>query len=162
MVLSASEELMLTLTAKFGFTVVVIVFDVAGLPDAHVSLEVRMTFTWSPFASEVVVYVALLVPTSTLFFFHWYEGDDPPLVGVAVNVTEVPAQIVLSASDELILTLTGKFAFTVVVIVFDVAGFPVVHASLEVRITFTWSPLASPVVVYVALFVPTSILFFFH
>jgi hypothetical protein len=79
-----------------------------------------------------------------------------------VKVTEVPAQIVLSASLEEMLTETGRIGFTVVVIVLEVAGFPVVHTSLEVRTTFTWSPFASAVVVYVALFVPTSTLFFFH
>jgi len=79
-----------------------------------------------------------------------------------VKVTEVPAQIILSASLDEMLTDTGKFGFTVVVIVFDVAGLPDVHASLEVRMTFTWSPFAREVVVYVALFVPTSTLFFFH
>jgi hypothetical protein len=84
------------------------------------------------------------------------------LVGVAVNVTDVPAQIVLSASLDEILTLTAKFGFTVVVMVLEVAGFPIVHVSFEVRMTFTWSPFASEVVVYVALFVPTSTLFFFH
>ena len=25
-------------------------------------------------------------------FFHWYDGEDPPLVGVAVKVTDVPEQ----------------------------------------------------------------------
>jgi hypothetical protein len=37
------------------------------------------------------------------------------LVGVAVNVTLVPEQIVLSASLEAMITLTGKFGFTVAV-----------------------------------------------
>ena len=35
------------------------------------------------------------------------------MVGVAVNVTLVPEQIVLSASLEAMLALTGKFGFTV-------------------------------------------------
>ena len=38
------------------------------------------------------MYVAEFVPTIALFLYHWYEGVLPPLVGVAVNVTEVPAQ----------------------------------------------------------------------
>ena len=37
----------------------------------------------------------MLVP----FFFHWYDGDEPPLVGVAVKVTEVPAQILVVLGD---------------------------------------------------------------
>ena len=70
------------------------------------------------------------------------------MVGVAVKVTLVPAAIVLSASDDAIVALTGKFAFTVVVIALLVAGFPVAHGViLEVRTTVTTSPLASVVVV---------------
>ena len=37
----------------------------------------------------------------------------PPFVGVAVNVTLVPAHIVLSASFDAMLTLAAKFGFTV-------------------------------------------------
>ena len=39
----------------------------------------------------------------------------PPLVGVAVKVTLVPEQMVLSASFEAILTLTARFGLTVIV-----------------------------------------------
>ena len=30
-----------------------------------------------------------MVPTFTPFFFHWNDGDAPPLMAVAVNVTLV-------------------------------------------------------------------------
>ena len=46
------------------------------------------------------------VPTFEPFNFHWYVGVVPPFVGVAVKVTEVPAQIVVTEAD--ILTLAGK------------------------------------------------------
>jgi len=36
-------------------------------------------------------------------------------------------------------TLTGINGFTVMVIVFDVAGFPVGQVSFEVRVQVTWS-----------------------
>ena len=63
----------------------------------------------------------------------------PPLVGVAVNVTLVPAQIVVALAP--ILTLAGKFGFTVIVMVFDVAGDPVKHGvALEVITTLTVFP----------------------
>jgi hypothetical protein len=52
------------------------------------------------------------------------------LVGKAVNVTLVPEQIVVVEAD--ILTLTGKFGFTVIVTVFEVAGFPVAQVALDV------------------------------
>ena len=84
------------------------------------------------------------------------------MVGVAVKVTLVPSQIVLSASDDAIVTLTGWFAITVVAIPLLVAGFPVAHTELEVRTTVTTSPLASVVVVYVGWSVPTLFPFSFH
>ena len=70
------------------------------------------------------------------------------MVGVAVNVTLAPAQIVLSASLDAILTLTGKFALTVVVMLLDVAGEPVKQGlAFEVITTLTTSPLIKDVVV---------------
>jgi len=79
----------------------------------------------------------------------------PGFVGVAVNVTLVPAQIVLlGAALEAMVTLAGRFGFTVIVIVFDVAGEPVAQVAFDVMTTFTISPLFNVVVVKVALFVP--------
>ena len=61
----------------------------------------------------------------------------PPLTGVAVNVTDVPGQTGL---DEAVMeTLTGINGFTVMVIVFDVAGEPVAQVAFEVRIQVIWS-----------------------
>ncbi len=96
------------------------------------------------------------------FSFHWYAGAAPPLVGVAVNVTLVPAQIVLSASLDAMLTAGVKFGFTVVVMVFDVAGEPVAQVALEVITTETCWPLVNADVLYVALFVPTLLPFKRH
>ena len=85
------------------------------------------------------------------------------MVGVAVNVTLVVAQIVLSASLDAMLTLAGKFAFTVVVMPFDVAGEPVKHGvALEVITTVTTSLFVNVLVVYVTLFVPTLFPLSFH
>ena len=55
---------------------------------------------------------------------------DPPLTGVAVKVTPVPAQTGLA--DATIETLTGGTGFTVITIVLEVAGLPDVHDALEV------------------------------
>ena len=52
------------------------------------------------------------------------------MVGVAVKVTEVPAHMEVDVADTE--TLTGKFGFTVIVIVFEVAGLPEVQVALEV------------------------------
>ena len=54
------------------------------------------------------------------------------MVGVAVNDTLVPSQIVLPGLA-VMLTLTGRFGFTVIVILFDVAGLPVAQVSLDVN-----------------------------
>ena len=56
------------------------------------------------------------------FTFHWYAGVDPPFVGVAVKVTEVPAQTGLA--EAAIDTLTGSSGFTVIVTIFVVKGPP--------------------------------------
>ena len=64
----------------------------------------------------------------------------PPLVGVAVKVTEVPAQIAPEGTAA-ILTLAGKFGLTTIVIVFDVAGLPVTQVNVEVITTEIASPL---------------------
>ena len=77
------------------------------------------------------------------------------MVGVAVNVTLVVAQIVLSASLDAMLTLAGRFAFTVVVMPFDVTGEPVKHgAALDDISTETIAPFVNVLVIYVALIAP--------
>jgi hypothetical protein len=43
-----------TLTGRFGLTVIVMLFEAAGLPLAQVAEEVRMQFTISPFARAEV------------------------------------------------------------------------------------------------------------
>ena len=58
----------------------------------------------------------------------------PPLVGVAVKVTEVPAQIAPDGTAA-ILTLAGRFALTVIVIPVEVAGLPVAQDRVEVITT---------------------------
>ncbi len=59
------------------------------------------------------------------------------MVGVAVYVTEVPAHT--GFAEGAMLTLTGNVALTVIVIVFEVAGLPVVQVALEVRSQVTAS-----------------------
>ena len=139
-----------TLAGRSGFTVMVIPADVAGEPVRHgLAFEVSCTVTWSLFARVVVVNVAFVSPdTATPFTYHWYCGDDPPLVGVAVKVTLVPAQIVVADADAD--TLAGRSGFTVMVMPADVAGDPVRHGeAFDVSCTVTTSLLASVVVVNV-------------
>ena len=63
-----------------------------------------------------------------------------------MNVTLVPAQIVLPGLAAM-LTLAGRFGFTVIVMLFDVAGEPVAQVAFDVMINFTTSPLFKVVVV---------------
>ncbi len=46
---------MLTLAGRFGFTVIVMLFDVAGEPVAQVAFDVITTVTIWPFVNVVVV-----------------------------------------------------------------------------------------------------------
>lgn len=82
------------------------------------------------------------------------------MVGVAVNVTDVPAQMVVALAA--MLRLTGKFGFTVIVTVFDVAGLPVTQGAFEVITHVTVFPLVNVALVYVGEFVPTFTPFTFH
>jgi hypothetical protein len=68
------------------------------------------------------------------------------LVGVAVNVTLVPAQIA-PEGEAAMLTLAGSSGFTVIVIAFEVAGDPEMQEAFDVITTVMTSPFASVVVV---------------
>ena len=81
------------------------------------------------------------------------------MVGVAVKVVFVPEQIVVVPE---ILTLTGKFGFTVTVKLLDVAGLPVAQVALDVTIQVTASALDNVVLEYVLLLVPTLAPFTCH
>jgi len=66
------------------------------------------------------------------------------LIGVAVKVTLVPEQMVVPGFAAMV-TLTGRFGFTVMVMEFEVAGLPVAQVALEVSWQVTISPVASVV-----------------
>ena len=78
-----ADAVIFILTGRFGLTVTVIWFEIAGLPVGQIALEVRIQYTRSPDAG-LYVYVDEFVPALTLLTFHWYIGEDPPFVGVAV------------------------------------------------------------------------------
>ena len=84
----------------------------------------------------------------------------PPLVGVAVKVTDVPAQkLVVFAA---IKTVGVTLVVTDIVIVLEVAVVLVAQAELEVKTQVTVCPLVSVLVANVALFPPTLVPFTFH
>ena len=73
-----------------------------------------------------------MVPTFDPFTFHWYTGIEPPLVGVAVKVTFVPAQTL--ALEALMLTLAGVLGVIVNVLVAVASAHPGFEA---VRVSVT-------------------------
>jgi hypothetical protein len=87
-------------------------------------------------------------------------GAVPPLVGVAVNVTDVPAQIVLLVA--LIITDGTRAGLTAIGIALEVAEAGETQAALEVRITVTTSLLFKVVVVNVVALVPAFTPFTCH
>ncbi len=74
----------------------------------------------------------------------------------------MPAQIVLSASDEVMVTLTGWLAVTFIVISLLVAVGDAAQVLLEVSTQIILSVLLSVLSVYVLALVPTGDPFFFH
>jgi hypothetical protein len=85
----------------------------------------------------------VLVPKSLPLSIHWYTGAEPPLEGVAVKETLVPAQIV-SPGMGAMLTLAGKSGLTIIVMELDVAGEPETHGALVLNTQVTTSPLLKP------------------
>ena len=71
--------------------------------------------------------------------FHWYAGKSPPLLGVAWKVTDDPGQngFGVAVMD----TPAGRFALTIIVIEFDVAGLLIGQAMFEFKTQVTTSPL---------------------
>ena len=79
-----------------------------------------------------------------------------------MNVTFVPAQIVEDGLAEIV-TLTGRFGFTVMVIPADVAGLPVTQVALDVNTQVMISPLTNVVLEKVTDVAPAILTpFFFH
>jgi hypothetical protein len=153
---------MLTLGVTAVVTVIVTALLVAVAVDAHVALLVITTVIASPFVGEVNAYVADVAPVMfTPFFFHWYVGVVPPLVGVAVKFTAVPEHtVVLFAA---ILTLGVTAVVTVIVTALLVAVLVDAHVALLVITTVIKSPLAGEVNAYVAEVAPVMFTpFFFH
>jgi len=60
-------------------------------------------------------------------------------VGVAINVTLVPAQT--GFAEAMMLTLAGNTGFTVMVMIFEVAGLPLTQVAFDVITQETVFPL---------------------
>lgn len=100
----------------------------------QVALDVMITLTWSPLTSVLEVNVGAFVPVITPFICHWYVGADPPLVGVAVNVTAPPEQIEV---DEALMVTEGVTELVFIVITLLVAVAVIVQLAFDVMITLS-------------------------
>ena len=81
--------------------------------------------------------MGLFNPAFIPLIFHWYDAAAPPLMAVALKVTGVPAQTGLA--DGIMVTLTGRIGFTVMVTGVAVAGLPVAQVALDVSSQVTRS-----------------------
>ena len=113
-----------------GLTTIVTSFDVASDTIKHgVAFDVITQVITSPLTREFEVYVEAVAPEIDVpFFFQTYDGEVPPFVGVAVNVTDVPSQIVVALAA--IETPAVSSGFTVMVIVAVEAHCPTVGVNV--------------------------------
>ena len=143
-----------------GFTVMLISVLVAEVGEAQVAFDVSTTVTLSLLLRVVDENVGLFVPTFTPLTLHWYTGADPPLIAVAVKVTEVPGQIVVAEGATVTEGVTRSFAVIVSWLLVTTAGEG--QTAFDVISTVTLSVFARVLVVKVGLFVPTFTPFTFH
>ena len=90
--------------------VMLLLFDVTFTKHG-VAFDVITTETESPFTAPLKTYVFVPVPTFAPFLLHWYVGNKPPLIGVAVNVIGAEPHIAVVFDETL--TDDVKFGLTV-------------------------------------------------
>lgn len=82
------------------------------------------------------------MPTLLPLLFHWYEGELPPLVGVAVSVTGWPMQVGFEPEVTAMVTEGALLLVILIVTALDVAVAGLAHDEFEVISTVITSPLA--------------------
>ena len=115
---------------KVADTFIVIAFEVILLAVTQLAFEVITQVTISPFDKLEDVNIVEFVPILFPFIFHWYCGLEPPLVLVAVKVTELPLQIKLLVAEIVIVGGT-LFELNVINTTLDVSDIPFEHCKLE-------------------------------
>lgn len=156
----SAMAVMVTVGCAPLLTVMVTALDVTWLAEVQAALLVSLQVTTLPLSSVAVVKVLLLVPVAEPFTNHWYTGVVPPLVAVAVNVSEVPWQIVVAAVEMLTVGVTCGVIVTATL--FDSAVAVVTQAALLVRRQLTTSLFARVAELKVALLVPAGLPFTYH
>ena len=117
-----------TLTVTLVFSVMVIVFEVAGFPMGQETLEFSTHDTISPLAG-MYEYTGKLAPTLPPFTFHWYWGEVPSFVGDAVKVMVAPWQ--KGFAEAVVETLTARTGLTTMMMELDVSGLFMMQGVIE-------------------------------
>ena len=149
-----------TVGVTIGFTVTTMEFDNTVVLVTQGNEDINSQVTTSLLLNEDVIKVLELPPVIVPFTLQRYTGAEPAFVAVAVNVTAVPAQILVLLDVIAIVGVTG--ALTFIVKLFEAAVVGVAQAEDEVSTQFTIAPLVNVVDVNVALFVPLFTPFTFH
>lgn len=103
---------------------IVIADELAVVGLAQLKLDVKTHVTACPFNNAAEVYVELFVPAFNPSTFHWYVGEVPPLVAVAVNVMDDPAQPWLDPEVTAMAIVGAMPLLVVTAIAFEVDGTP--------------------------------------
>ena len=75
-----------TVGVTVAVTVMVTALLATTVDEGHIALLVNCNVMTSPVTNALDVYVEAVAPEMfTPFFFHWYNGDEPPLVIEDVN-----------------------------------------------------------------------------
>jgi hypothetical protein len=108
-----------------------IIFDVSGAP-VHGPLADTTQLIASLSTKLLPLNTGLFPPTFLLFNSHWYEGEFPALVAVAVKVTWEPVQIFVA--EEVIVTVGTRVGLitTVVLPVSEVQPLASVAIAIQV------------------------------
>jgi hypothetical protein len=146
---SSLSAIILTLTGRFGFTVmgITLLTAVAG----HWRLEVSCRLTLFPLANVVVVKVGVVTPVLVPSTSQSNNGLDPPFsILDAEKVTAFPSQVGLADATIVMTGVSVGFTVIVIVLLMLVAG-QVASEVTSRRITL---PLVRVLLVYVSLFAP--------
>lgn len=119
------------------------------------AFDVKTAETVSLFLRTAVVKRLLFVPDAVLLMNHWMPGLVPPLVVVAVNVTEVPEQI---APDVLLVMLSDGLIelLTTIIVLVEVAVTGEAQEAVDVITTDIASLLVSVLLEKVLLVAPVT------
>jgi hypothetical protein len=135
---AVAEAEILTVGTTDGKITIDNTFEVSVFGLIQAPVAVKIHFTSAPLVKVFDVNDAP-VAVFTPFTCHWYEGEVPPFVGVAVNTTDVPVQTLFALVA--MVTSGAEAGFTVIVTGVAVAVGTVGQDAEDVITTVITSPL---------------------